>query len=221
MRTPILLPPDRELAALLPVYDDCGEATRVVLLSGEELLVPRTLRSVIKNIARRGCKDIPLCRAWSARVTHRSLNNPVPISAELVLLPFKARLPRVPGDEVMGFVNPYTVAEIVPRRLKPLPRDLRFKGRLVRQLPEGTAGTSVKPGGNIAANGVRQPSAGKSGAVRSRLRLKNGCELDCYWSAGVLAGHLRDGRLVQSEMIREMDEAVIYFWNNRRQLLGG
>ena len=127
MRKQMTLPPDREIAALVPVYTGKGDYTRLIMINGDEQLIPCTLRSVMKSIARRSCKDLALMRDWSAKITCRSLNNPVPIDALLVLTPYKARLPRIEGDEVMGCVNPLAVERIVSNKIKPLPA--KFAGQ--------------------------------------------------------------------------------------------
>ncbi|MBQ9377971.1 MAG: hypothetical protein IJU05_09255 [Schwartzia sp.] len=99
------LPPDDAIAALLPEYTPEGDATRVLCTDGSAFLYPRTLRATLRAVARRRCKDLSLLRRWAARYTHRTLNNPIAASADLVLAPVKARTPRIPGDETMAAVN--------------------------------------------------------------------------------------------------------------------
>lgn len=192
MRNQVSLPPDRDIAALLPVYTPSGDYTRLVRMNGEEELLPLTLRSVMKRIARRSCKDLSLCRAWSGELTHRSLNNPLPLSAVLVLTPFKARIPRVKGDEVMGCFNPAAVERVVERKILPLPQNLTYKETRTR----------------------------KRGAdcFRSQIVLTNGKVLDSFWSYKTLHSSLRDGRLVQCELALELDATLKYFLENRRRL---
>ena len=86
------LPPDDAIAALLPEYTPEGDATRVLLTDGSAFLYPRTLRATLRAIARRRCKDISLLRRWAAGYTHRTLNNPIAASADLVLAELERRL---------------------------------------------------------------------------------------------------------------------------------
>lgn len=183
MQKQLNLPPDREIAALIPIYTGNGDATRLIMMNGEEQLLPYTLRSVMKKIAHRSCKDIVLMREWSAKCTSRSLNNPLPVNALLVLTPFKARLPLVEGDEVMGCVNPLAVKHIEKHKIKPLP---------------------------AAYAGQKRPKQQKSEII-----MKSGQKIASYWSAKILADHIKDGELIQNKLVQEMDENVIYFLKHR------
>ena len=99
------LPKDVEIAALLPAYTQDGDVTRILLTNGTELVYRRTIRSTPSKLARRRCKDVTLLRRWASRYTHRALNNPIAASADLVLVPVKARRPRIEGDAAMAHVN--------------------------------------------------------------------------------------------------------------------
>jgi hypothetical protein len=63
------------------------------------------MRSTLVKLARRRCKDVTLLRRWASRYTHRTLNNPIAASADLVLVPVKTRRPRIEGDSTMAHVN--------------------------------------------------------------------------------------------------------------------
>ena len=99
------LPKDVEIAALLPAYTQDGDVTRILLTNGTELVYRRTIRSTLAKLTRRRCKDVTLLRRWASRYTHRALNNPIAASADLVLVPIKARRPRIEGDAAMAHVN--------------------------------------------------------------------------------------------------------------------
>lgn len=99
------LPKDVEIAALLPAYTQEGDVTRILLTNGTELVYRRTIRSTLAKLARRRCKDVTLLRRWASRYTHRTLNNPIAASADLVLVPVKTRRPRVEGDGTMAHIN--------------------------------------------------------------------------------------------------------------------
>lgn len=99
------LPKDVEIAALLPAYTQEGDVTRILLTNGTELVYRRTMRSTLAKLARRRCKDVTLLRRWASRYTHRTLNNPIAASSDLVLVPVKTRRPRVEGDGTMAHVN--------------------------------------------------------------------------------------------------------------------
>lgn len=99
------LPKDVEIAALLPAYTQEGDVTRILLTNGTELVYRRTMRSTLAKLARRRCKDVTLLRRWASRYTHRTLNNPIAASADLVLVPVKTRRPRIEGDGTMAHIN--------------------------------------------------------------------------------------------------------------------
>ena len=126
------LPKDVEIAALLPAYTQEGDITRILLTNGTELVYRRTIRSTLAKLARRRCKDVTLLRRWASRYTHRTLNNPVAASADLVLVPVKTRRPRVGGDSAMAHVNVVAVSGDTFRREDEWERKLR-KPRRKRQ----------------------------------------------------------------------------------------
>ena len=104
------LPKDIEIAALLPAYTQEGDVTRILLTNGTELVYRRTIRSTLAKLARRRCKDVALLRRWASRYTHRTLNNPIAASSDLVLVPVKTRRPRIEGDVTMAHVNVVAIA---------------------------------------------------------------------------------------------------------------
>ena len=114
------LPKDVEIAALLPAYTQEGDVTRILLTNGTELVYRRTMRSTLSKLARRRCKDVTLLRRWASRYTHRTLNNPIAASSDLVLVPVKTRRPRIEGDATMAHVNVVAISgETFRQRDKP------------------------------------------------------------------------------------------------------
>ena len=99
------IPENREIDALVPEYTDEGDSTHVYLRDGSDFVIPVTLRTVLKYLAYRSCRDLVRLRSWAAEHTHQRLNNPLPVDEELVLMPYKARRPKVAGDPIMGCVN--------------------------------------------------------------------------------------------------------------------
>lgn len=98
-------PKNREIDALVPEYTEKGDATHVYLRDGSDYVIDVTLKTVLRFLAYRSCRDICRLREWSAEHTHKRLNNPLPLDEELVLMPYRARHPRVAGDAIMGCVN--------------------------------------------------------------------------------------------------------------------
>ena len=107
----MIFPENREIDALVPEYTDEGDSTHVYLRDGRDFVIPVTLRTVLKYLAYRSCRDLVRLRSWAAEHTHQRLNNPLPMDEELVLMPYKARRPKVAGDPIMGCVNAASGAE--------------------------------------------------------------------------------------------------------------
>ena len=101
----VTLPPDREIAAILPVYKDCGDCTCLYLENGEVQVIPQRMRSVLNNLAKRRGMAVPLLRRCAAQRLRHPLGVPLAIAPQLVLAPFRSRAPRIQGDETMGCVN--------------------------------------------------------------------------------------------------------------------
>lgn len=120
------LPENHEIDALVPEYTDEGDATHIYLRDGRDFLVPTTLRTTLKNLFSRSCRDLPRLRAWTAQRTHQRQNNPLPLDEDLVLCPFKVREPRVRGDVCMCCINVASGVTLAP----------------------GTASVLVTPGGH-------------------------------------------------------------------------
>lgn len=104
-----VLPKDSEIEALVPLYTPRGDETVVYLQDGREIILHAIVRTVLKKLSMRRCKDLKLIRKFSSSYTARRLNNPLAIGPEMVLVPFKVRLPRVKGDRVMACVNVFAV----------------------------------------------------------------------------------------------------------------
>lgn len=167
------LPKDVEIAALLPAYTQEGDVTRILLTNGTELVYRRTMRSTLAKLARRRCKDVTLLRRWASRYTHRTLNNPIAASADLVLVPVKTRRPRVEGDGTMAHINVVAISgdtfrqhDGVPR--KPTPTVISLTGG--KALPvlwsEKTTLSHIREARHICAELVREEEE----AVLRRIR---------------------------------------------------
>ncbi|MBR1552795.1 MAG: hypothetical protein IJ812_03100 [Schwartzia sp.] len=135
------LPNDAEIAALLPAYTQEGDVTRILLTNGTELVYRRTMRSTLQSLARRRCKDVTLLRRWARRYTHRTLNNPIAASADLVLVPIKTRRPRIEGDGTMAHVNVVAISGDTFRQSEETPctKFLPEKRRTIIALAGGAA----------------------------------------------------------------------------------
>ncbi len=173
------LPKDAEIAALLPAYGEQGDVTRILLTNGVELVYGRTMRATVAALARRRCKDVKLLRRWASRYTHRTLNNPIAPSADLVLVPVKTRCPRVTGDGTMGHINVAAVAGILPELLE-------------RKSPQTGARPRRGPGNR-----------------RAVIPLPGGRSVTALWNEKTTIDHLAAARHIHAELVRDEEEAVL------------
>lgn len=167
------LPKDVEIAALLPAYTQEGDVTRILLTNGTELVYRRTMRSTLAKLARRRCKDVTLLRRWASRYTHRTLNNPIAASADLVLVPVKTRRPRIEGDATMAHINVVAISgdtfrpnDDVPRKQTPTVISLTGGKALPVLWSEKTTLSHIREARHICAELVREEEE----AVLRRIR---------------------------------------------------
>ena len=167
------LPKYVEIAALLPAYTQEGDVTRILLTNGTELVYRRTMRSTLAKLARRRCKDVTLLRRWASRYTHRTLNNPIAASADLVLVPVKTRRPRVEGDGTMAHINVVAISgdtfrpnDDVPRKQNPTVISLTGGKALPVLWSEKTTLAHIREARHICAELVREEEE----AVLRRIR---------------------------------------------------
>ncbi len=177
------LPKDDEIAALLPTYTQEGDVTRILLTDGTEIVYRRTMRATIRRLARRRCKDVALLRRWASRYTHRTLNNPIAASADLVLVPVKTRRPRVGGDVTMAHINVAALADTFPEPPEEGPGRRRTR--------------------------LRRPLSGVQPDKHAVLSLAGGASLSVLWSEKTIRAHISAARHIRAELVRDEEEAVL------------
>lgn len=96
------------ITALIPEYTDTGDHTVVYTAGGNTSTSFRT-STLIRQLARTLAVDLSVLKKQTALATQRAILQPLPICPSLTLVPVKVRLPRVPGDSSIGYVNSYGV----------------------------------------------------------------------------------------------------------------
>lgn len=107
------------IAALIPVYQENGDVTRLIYQDGTSDIVKLRIRAVIKRIARSYCTDLSLLKKKTAEIAEKSLYNALVFDQSLVLLPTKTRKPRVSGDNTLAFVNLKAIERVLPSPTPP------------------------------------------------------------------------------------------------------
>ncbi len=197
------LPQSGEILLRRPEYGPCGDVTRAFLTGGREEVLALRMDAVLEGLARRSYQDLQLRRRWAAQYTHRTVNNPIALSSQLILTPFRVRVAKVAGDTVMGFVN--AAAEGGLQAVVPEEDELEL-------LPEGALATAL-----VGAGGVKLPRGGRS---RSRLRAAQlgrrspavlcvgGLRIPTLWTLETLEKHLAGARLIRQLLLKEALETV-------------
>jgi len=95
-----------QVAALVPYYDENGgNATKVFTTSGEIFPDPRSVRWILKRMARVYAVDLEALRERYKNYLGIKQGVPLPLSANVVLVPQKLRRVIVESDGAGGFVN--------------------------------------------------------------------------------------------------------------------
>ena len=99
------LPEDGRIAAVLPAYTDEGDATRILLSTGEEIILRVRTKRALELLAARHSQSLALLRRWGRYHVSGSNAMTLAMTPELVLLPLRVRAPKVRGDTTFGFIN--------------------------------------------------------------------------------------------------------------------
>ena len=183
-RRAVDLPQDKELVLLLPEYTKQGDATRLCLTDGSEQVVQVSVEAVLAGLARRHCKDLRLLRRRMEELTHERANNPLPLSAALVLASFRWRDPQRQGDSALGYVNAALDVRAVPLESEPrCGRDGRSKGVLKAQ---------------------RLKRAGR----RQAVLVVGSRRVPTLWTMETVNKHLNGAKILYESLLREAAEAV-------------
>ncbi|HSW35618.1 MAG TPA: hypothetical protein VLH18_03350 [Candidatus Limnocylindrales bacterium] len=101
------------IVALEPCYGtQGGNATRIYTRQGEILEDKRRLLTILKKTVRYYSLDLTSLRQNYATYLGCNQNAPLPLSAQLVLVPLKMRQPLVENDGADGYVNVCAIIDI-------------------------------------------------------------------------------------------------------------
>lgn len=97
------------IAALVPEYTDTGDHTLLYTAAGDKIATAQRTATFIRKLARTWAVDLAALKKQTALTTQRAILQPLPICPSLTLVPVKVRLPRIPGDTSIGYVNVHCV----------------------------------------------------------------------------------------------------------------
>lgn len=103
---------DMGLGAILPIYER-GNVTKVISRDGSKFIDKRTLKTVLKNIARFYSVDLRATRKQYGKFVNKRHSIPLPLAADLILIPVKVReKPLGKNDGTLGYVNFFEIVQV-------------------------------------------------------------------------------------------------------------
>ena len=105
-----MLEKHEKIACLLATYEkDRGNCTKVVLKSGNEIVLKQSVNSVIQSIARHYNVNFDELRKKQQKLLNSTYNVPLPINESMLFIPFKTRMPKVKRDPCASYINYYEI----------------------------------------------------------------------------------------------------------------
>ncbi|MDD3840934.1 MAG: hypothetical protein PHP06_10315 [Clostridia bacterium] len=92
--------------ALLPIYaKDKGDYTCIILKNGDTKYIDIKTRSALISLSNILCIDLISIRKKYSSIVGQKNRIPIPLSLELILVPFKTRQPVIKNDSCLGYIN--------------------------------------------------------------------------------------------------------------------
>jgi len=108
---------DKGIYGLVPIYHkDGGNYTKLIFKSDPPILVEKRVQRVIVRLAAFFQKDIRLIRQQAGEITGQRSMNPLPITLDIILVPFKMRKPIGKDDGAVGYILSSAIERIVQAR---------------------------------------------------------------------------------------------------------
>lgn len=100
------------LAAILPTYYENGDGVTIFRTNGDCLQVAGSIRTWLRCLARERAVDLSALKHHAQQETGQRILHILPLADDLVLVPVKARTPRVTRDNCTGYINACCVASV-------------------------------------------------------------------------------------------------------------
>lgn len=105
------IPPNEMICAVLPLYTERGDYTKLLTLNGKYTL-PVKASTIIYRLARRQAVDLYALKEKTSRLTNMRIWQPLIIASDLALTPVKIRKPKIAGDMTSGYINFLHITEM-------------------------------------------------------------------------------------------------------------
>ncbi len=108
---------NKGIYGLVPVYHkDGGNYTKLIFKSDPPIIVEKRIQTVIVRLAAFFQKDIRLIRQQAREITGQRSINPLSITLDIILVPFKMRKPIGKDDGAVGYILSSAIEKIVQSR---------------------------------------------------------------------------------------------------------
>ncbi|SFQ19151.1 hypothetical protein [Caldicoprobacter faecalis] len=102
------------ISALLPVYTEgVGDTTVLITLDGNQRVIHKKIKAVLKGIASSLSYDIVELRRKYGEILGQKVKIPIPLKHDLILMPVVVRQPLVQGDQTFGYINLSCIEEVI------------------------------------------------------------------------------------------------------------
>lgn len=123
---------EKGISSMVPIYiNESGNSTEITTKDGQSYIILKTLKTVLKIICRFYGADVKSVRIKYGKIINQKTIVPLPLSYNLVLIPFKTRKPIVLKDGSYGYINIFAIESIYGTRDN--------KGETIIQLKNGKA----------------------------------------------------------------------------------
>ena len=108
---------NKGIYGLVPIYHkDGGNYTKLIFESDPPILVEKRVQTVVVRFAAFFQKDIRLIRQQAREITGQRSINPLPITLDIILVPFKMRKPIGKDDGAVGYILSNAIEKVVQAR---------------------------------------------------------------------------------------------------------
>ncbi|WP_053955346.1 competence protein ComK [Inediibacterium massiliense] len=101
------------ICGVIPTYEKgLGNVTKLITKDGALWIDHRTIKTVLKLIARYYTIHIEACREKYGKIIYQKIGVPILLHKELLLVPFKMRKPLCTYDSTIGYINLYDIEKL-------------------------------------------------------------------------------------------------------------
>jgi hypothetical protein len=103
----------KTIAALVPCYHSVyGNATELIYLEQDSVFVPRTVKTVLRNIAKEYAIDLKALRQKYGTLLGCGRASPIPLDRDTIFIPLKMRRIVSKNDSARGYINYLAIMDV-------------------------------------------------------------------------------------------------------------